>query len=252
MSTLVTVITPTTGNPMLKDALDGVAGQTYPNIQHLVVIDGEERAKAARRLISKRSVDIIELPYATGADGYLGHRIYGGTIYLAKGGLLCFLDEDNWMDEGHIESLVQVIEQGNQWAFSLRKIVDQKGEFVCPDNCESLGKWPSIIGGDDYMIDVNCFMLPKELALQLSPIWHRPCNEPFGIQADRALTASLRESAPQFDCNYRYTLNYRAGSTDHSVKPDFFINGNRVMQERFGGELPWSPLARQPKRTHLD
>ena len=38
----------------------------------------------------------IELPYPTGLDGFQGHRIYGGAPYLARGDLICFLDEDNW------------------------------------------------------------------------------------------------------------------------------------------------------------
>jgi hypothetical protein len=98
------------------------------------------------------------------------HRIYGAAPYLAKGDLICFLDEDNWMDEIHVESLVDVLRKGHQWAFSLRKIVDQQGKFICLDNCESLGKWPSILSPDDYLLDVNCFMLSKQLAVDLSPI----------------------------------------------------------------------------------
>jgi hypothetical protein len=59
---LVTVITPTTGNPLLEAVLESVARQTYQPIQHLVIIDGSERSPAARRLISTRSIDVIELP----------------------------------------------------------------------------------------------------------------------------------------------------------------------------------------------
>ena len=37
------------------------------------------------------------------------------------------------MDEIHVESLVDVLRKGHQWAFSLRKIVDQEGKFICLD-----------------------------------------------------------------------------------------------------------------------
>ena len=113
MDPLVTVITPTTGNPLLEAALESVARQTYQPIQHLVIIDGSERSPAARRLISTRSIDVIELPYSSGLDGFQGHRIYGAAPYLARGDLICFLDEDNWMDEIHVESLVDVLRKGN-------------------------------------------------------------------------------------------------------------------------------------------
>ena len=43
------------------------------------------------------------------------------------------------MDEIHVESLVDVLRKGHQWAFSLRRIVDQEGKFICLDNCELLG-----------------------------------------------------------------------------------------------------------------
>ena len=40
MKPLVTVIIPTTGASYLKQAIQSVTKQTYPNIQCLVVVDG--------------------------------------------------------------------------------------------------------------------------------------------------------------------------------------------------------------------
>jgi hypothetical protein len=247
---LVTVITPTTGNPLLEAALESVARQTYQPIQHLVIIDGSERSSAATRLIWTRSIDVIELPYPTGLDGFQGHRIYGAAPYLARGDLICFLDEDNWMDEIHVESLVDVLRKGHQWAFSLRKIVDQEGKFICLDNCESLGKWPSIFSPDDYLVDVNCFMLSKQLAVNVSPICHRKFRQPGVVEIDRMLVRVLRKNAPRFESSYLYSMNYRVGSTPRSVQASFFLDGNRRMEERFQGQLPWSlkPSAVESRR----
>jgi hypothetical protein len=242
---LVTVITPTTGNPLLQVALESVASQTYRPIQHLVIIDGSERTPAARQIIAGRPIDVIELPYATGLDGYMGHRIYGAGPYLAKGDLICFLDEDNWMDQVHVESLVEVLRKGNQWSFSLRKIVDQEGKFICRDDCESLGKWPSIISPEDYFVDVNCFMLPKPLAVSLSPICHRKFREPGVVEIDRMLTRALRQMVPRFESSYLYSMNYRVGSTPRSVQASFFLNGNATMAKRFEGPLPWSSATQE-------
>lgn len=227
---------------MLAAALDGIAAQTWRNIQHLVVIDGGERVEQARSILAGRRVDVIELPYSTGIDRYNGHRIYGAASFLCKGDFVCFLDEDNWMDRDHIESLVAVIGMGNEWAFSLRKIVDQDGSFVCFDNCESLGKWPTVLSPKDYLIDVGCFLLPRELAVMLAPIWHRKAREPGVVEVDRMLTRVLREKTRRYECNYRYSLNYRAASTSRSVKPAFFLDGNRKMAERYPQRFPWDPL----------
>lgn len=233
---MVTVITPTTGAPYLRQAIESVKNQTYDNIQHLVVVDGQPKGRVMAREYGH--IDLIDLPYPTGLDRFNGHRIYGASVYLAKGDLVCFLDEDNYYDTTHIESLVKVIEKGNDWAFSLRKIVDKESNYVCLDDCESLGKWESCIG--DYFVDVGCFFLPKLLAIQLSSIWYRKAREPGVPEVDRMLTHVLRNNNLKYDTNGDYTLNYRTGNTQLSVQSEFFLQGNKKMLEKYNGELPWT------------
>ena len=236
MKPLVTVITPTTGASYLKQALESVKSQTYENVQHLVVVDGNH-PKAHVMLQDYPEVDVIELPYPTGIDRYNGHRIYGASTYLAKGEYLCFLDEDNWLEPDHVESMMKVIEAGNQWAFSLRKITDKDGNYVCNDDCESLGKWPSCL--NDYFVDVGCYFFPKELALQLTPIWHRKAREPGVPEVDRMLIHVLRQNNLTCDTNGLYTLNYRTGNTERSVQKEFFLHHNELMKQKYNGKLPW-------------
>jgi glycosyltransferase involved in cell wall biosynthesis len=238
MKPMVTVITPTTGAPYLKQALESVKNQTYKNIQHLVVVDGDH-PKAYDMLQDYPDVDVIKLPYATGTDRYNGHRIYGATIYLCKGEFVCFLDEDNWFDPDHVESLMKVIESGNQWAFSLRKITDKDGNYMCNDDCESLGKWPSCLNEQDYFVDVGCYFLPKNIALQLTPIWYRKAREPGVPEVDRMLSHVLRQNNLTCDTNYLYTLNYRTGNTERSVQKEFFLHHNELMKQKYNGKLPW-------------
>ncbi len=238
MNPLITVITPTTGTSYLSQAIESVKAQTYENIQHLIVVDGIY--PSAKSILDEYSgIDVIYLPYSTGIDKYLGHRIYGASIYLAKGEFVCFLDEDNWFDCNHIESLLEVINRGNLWAFSFRKIFDKQGNYICNDDCESLGKWSSIIDDRDYLVDVNCFFLSKKIALQTSPIWYRRAKEVGVAEPDRALTYVLRENKLSYDTSQEYTLNYRAGNTESSVEKEFFIEGNKKMLKKYNGKLPW-------------
>ena len=158
---LVTVVTPTTGNPSVFRAIESVADQSYKPIQHLVVIDNPEAPAEVQLAIRQYTVEVIELPYATGKDGYLGHRIIGASIFLGKGDFFCFLDEDNWFDPNHVASLLDVIKRGFTWTFSFRKIVNREGTFICNDDCESLGKWPTLFGPRDFLIDTNCYFLPR-------------------------------------------------------------------------------------------
>ena len=138
MNPKVTVITATTGNHQLYDAAKSVNSQTYSNFEHIVVIDKPEATKKVNDMLQGFQCNIVNVPYNTGHSGYNGHRIYGAFSYLVDGDYLCFLDEDNWFEDNHIESLVKTIQQGNEWAYSLRKIVDQTGNYICNDDCESL------------------------------------------------------------------------------------------------------------------
>ena len=116
---LVTVITPTTGDASVLRAIKSVADQSYKTIQHLVVIDRPDAQAETKAAIRQYKVDVIELPYPTGRDRFLGHRIIGASVFLGKGDFFCFLDEDNWFDTDHIALSSDVIREGFVWVFSI-------------------------------------------------------------------------------------------------------------------------------------
>lgn len=236
MIPLVTIITATTGSDYLAKNIQSVKEQSYTNIQHLVVVDGQERLDNAKRFFHD-DLDVINLPYATGIEQYNGHRIYGGCTYFAKGDYIIYLDEDNWLDPEHVEELVEVSSL-DAWSYSLRKIVDSDGNYICNDDCESLGNWESIL--NDYFVDVNCFFIPRKIALQLTPIWYRRARHPNEQpEVDRLLTFVLRQNKIKTNYSGKYTVNYRAGNRADSVQAQFFINGNKAMMQKYNGNLPW-------------
>ena len=241
---LVTIITPTTGTQYLEQNIESVLKQTYPNIQHLVVVDGlQESANGVlAKYRSMPKIDIMNLPYNTGHDQYNGHRIYGGCTFFAKGEYIMFLDEDNWLEPNHVESLVDtIVNEKNVWAYSLRKIVNDEGRYLCNDDCESLGNWMSII--NDYFVDVNCFLLPRPIALQFAPGWYRRARHPNEQpEVDRLLTFWLREQKYKCDTSGQYTVNYRVGSRADSVQAEFFLRGNDLLKERHTGGFPWRKI----------
>jgi len=245
MKPLVTIITPTTGSEQLADAVRSVENQTYENIQYLVVIDGKEREEKTRQVLDSLSCtrySLITLPQVTGYEQYNGHRIYGAMTYIAEGEYLCFLDQDNWYEPNHVETLVETV-SNKVWAYSLRKIVDQSGNYICNDDCESLGKWKSVL--NDNFVDVGCFLLPKLLALRFSPGWYRRARHPQEQpEVDRLLSQLLLNQIPkeQSDTNGLYTLNYRVASRSDSVQAAFFQNGNERMNKIMNGEYPWRKI----------
>jgi len=236
---LVTVITATTGNEKLYEACLSVKKQTYKNIEHYVVVDGQERKKDALKILNKfPDVKNLVLPYATGKDNYNGHRIYGASTFLVNGKYVTFLDEDNYYESDHIQSCIGVCE-GKEWVYSLRRIVDGEKNFICNDDCESLGKWTSVL--NDNFVDVGCWFLSKNAALTVAPLWYRRARHPNEQpEVDRIITSTLMQHFDKYECTKKYTLNYRVGNRHDSVKGEFFIKGNAIMQQKYDGKFPWN------------
>lgn len=251
MMPLITVITSTIGNKRLRHCIQSVRDQSYPEVQHLIIVDNRidygctqltntSEARADGYAYQGYERSIIELPYSTGADRFNGHRNLAAGIYLAKGEWIAFLDDDNTFCPQHLDRLMKAIEQHKaHWAYSLRDIVDQRGVFLCHDNCESLGQWPSVINDQDYFVDVNCFLLPRQLALALSPLMYRKFREPGQMEIDRAMTWALRKMGTRYAGTGEFTVNYAMGGSELSVQPEFFVQGNKAMEAKYGTVLPW-------------
>lgn len=234
---LVSIITSTTGADVVMNAMISVGNQTYENIEHIVVYDGMGYMPKQHHPARHHRMKYVCQSWNTGANGYNGHRVYGAYTYLCNGDYVCYLDQDNTMDPDHIEQLMRVI-TGNTWAYSLRKIVDKDNTFICNDDCESLGDWLSVC--NDYFVDVNCFLLSKQLALQYSPLWYRRAREQGVEEVDRILTRMLMPH--KHTTSGKYTINYQAGNTERSVKPNFFLTGNEIMNNKMRGEKPWQKI----------
>lgn len=242
MEKMVTVVTATTGSKYLKQCIESVQDQTYKNIQHLIFVDGIEHKEKFDNIFEtvslKNNIDVIYLPYSVGSDRYNGHRMYGSSFYFCKGEFVSFLDDDNWFDSDHIESTVISLDE-NSWGYSLRKIIGSDGTYICNDDCESLGEYPSILNENDYFVDQNCYMIPKKIGLQLSPLFYRKFREPGEVELDRVLIDVLRRNNIKSICNGKYSVNYRAGNTQNSVTAEFFLRGNEAMLNKYAGKLPW-------------
>lgn len=241
----VTVITATTGNPQLGRCLQSVQQQTFEQLKHFIVPDGiQHRDKVHEAIKSlgdlRRNFCVMTLPYPTGKFGWCGHRIYAAVSVLCNTEFVCFLDDDNWFEPDHVASLFAEIRAAKAaWGFSLRRIFDADGNFVAPDNCESLGSLhPTYMDDNDRLIDTNCYMLHRDVAVTAAPTWYGPAR-PRGIGADRVVTRFLLTNFPRSCCTHRHTVNYTAGSNSDSVRPQFFLDGNLKMQQRYPDGLPW-------------
>ena len=238
----VTIITPTIGSPKIRDAIRSVASQTYRNIRHLVVVDGPAYENAYKLLdITESKVQVVVSPDNTGRDGFYGHRIYAAYPHLINSDYIAFLDEDNWYEPNHIDSLVKTIENRSvDFAYSFRKIFDQHKNFVAEDNCESLGKWPIwpslghklSAGQFPYLIDTSSFLFRRKFIQSTCHLWHS------GWGGDRRFFMAVDKNS-EFDTNRQHTLCYRLDGNAGSVSKEFFEQGNKQTLQYYGGKLPW-------------
>lgn len=238
------VITPTTGIPELAKAMDSTEGQ---DCEHWVVIDGMVHAEKAAELIWAKQYTnkkIILLPENTGKPSnhwskkegvkFFGNRVYAGISNLVNADHVLFLDEDNWFDPDHVETMVKLVNmpgREHEWCYSLRKCVDWEGNFLFNDDCDSLGifaSWKNI-----NLIDMNCFcfktkfLMKVNTTLQTDYYW-----------TDRLLSRVAVATSKDFysyGCTGQYTVNYRVKKDAES----FFKEGNEYMNNLYNGNFPW-------------
>jgi glycosyltransferase involved in cell wall biosynthesis len=231
-----TVIIPTTGSPELRTAVDSVLNQTYDDTICYVVIDGEQNygkvSEILREVWSNPKLKVASLPINVGAKGFYGHRVYASFTHLVNTDYVLYLDQDNWFANSHVQSCVNTIERRNlDWCYSLRQVHEKGGQFVCFDDCESLGKWQTYHGVNH--IDTNCYCIKTEIAIKIASAWHG------GWGQDRVWLSTIAQYFQKWDCTNEYTVHYRTDGGKGSVTTDFFINGNNVMLQKYDGKYPW-------------
>lgn len=245
----VAVVTPTIGNPKFSDCVESVEKQTYKDLTHYVFIDGMKYFPTVEKMIDRYSkVKVIALEENVG-KGWYGHRVFAACSFLVNADIICYLDEDNWYDPCHVEKLVNKIKEGNDWAYSLRKIYDKDGKYLCDDNCESLGKWPVYFNDQVHHIDTSSFAVKRDVVVKIGHSWYAQWG------ADRQFFTNLKSHFPKFACTNAHTMNYRLDGNPNSVTKEFFEEGNRINSEKYNGSFPWvsdrTPLSVGPGITIL-
>ena len=216
----VAVVTATTGRDSLRATIESVRAQTYP-CRHYVFFDGVSTYE--------EFVDIerCNLPVKTGGNGMMNGGIVAASAFLVQEDYICWLDDDNWIEPDHIESLLKAIE-GKGYAYTLRKLVEDSGDFFDYDDFESLGQYSGFI-------DLNCYMMNRQLAVQIAPQWYKTTGEL--MIGDRFVYEALKQNNIPFGGTGKYTVNYRL-----NPKRDlrsWFFKGNIENRAKYSGELPW-------------
>jgi len=210
-------------------------------------MDGIILSEYHKRELHKRSfknIAVVELPFNTGKvdnQSFYGHRIYAGFSQLVNADYVFFLDEDNWFDNFHVESLIDLLESRKEldFAYSLRGIYNKDRDFLINDNCESLGRWPIWCTPTDklqYLIDTSSFCFRHNFIRDTGCLWNS------GWGGDRRYLSLVADNA-KFDTTGKHTLCYRLDGNPNSVTEEFFIEGNRSVTNSYkklnSTHFPW-------------
>ena len=241
MNKVLTII-PTIGSDDLIDSARSVISQKYMT-DLLLVVDGLQFKDRVNNVLQKANIDVdnfsvfrLDLPFNTGANGFYGHRIMAGIGHLINHEYVSFLDQDNWYAENHIQSMVKTLEANNfDWGYSLRSIYDKDKNYICDDNCESLGRFNAWVGDDVYLVVSSTYLFKTDFFYKVCANWHS------GWGGDRRFYAILTQHFKHnnYGSNKLHTLNYRLGGNEGSVTSDFFIKGNELMKQKYGSRFPW-------------
>ena len=225
----VMVITPTTGSHTLKRAIESVQNQTMKT-EHLVVLDGPAAWDRVRMTPYNYRCKWMMLPENVGANNWYGHRVYAAMPLMVNADYILFLDEDNWFEPNHVETMIDKIQSKDlMWAYSLRKIYDERGQYVCDDDCEALGRYPAFYDHLLNFVDTNCYCFKRDYLVNVAHKFYGQWG------ADRQFYKAAASALPSFGCTGEATVNYTAPER----LLEMFRQGNQQMIRAHGEPLPW-------------
>jgi hypothetical protein len=228
------VVTVTNGKREIElfNCVAKVMEQTYPTT-HYILCDGD--IKTFEKI--KTNYPTCKVCYwdsKIGGNGWAGQRWLSAAPHLITEDVTFFCNDDDWYDENHVQTIMERIEQGYDWAYSFRKIHDENGNFICEDNCEALGEAADVwnVPGHRF-VDWCMWGMRTELLKQISIVLNNPSP-----QVDRMFYTTAKQLFPNFTSTNQHTFNFRLGGTC-GVQREFFEFGNGEMLKRFNGKLPW-------------
>ncbi len=243
---LFSVITPSTGHPNLHKLLTSLdAAAAGYTVEHILVVDGPAHAeKAAQQLTaagppSNLTRHVVNLPFPTGINRYMGHKIYAGFSQLVSGIYVIFCDDDNFVEPDFIANYAAMTPENKEWAYCFRNIVDYTGTHICKDACESLGHVSNVFYDPNRrLIDTSCYCIRRDVIVKIAHVWNAPLD-PNGVAPDFLFPTILMKDFPNYHCTQKYSLNYMVNNRSaQSVSADLFLQGNKIIGGFFGTDTP--------------
>ena len=154
---LVTVVCRSTGRPELKQALRSIHSQTYSSIEILLINAGGIVLAEHEEACSPIPLKLIDYgrklsrPQAANAG-----------LENASGRFITFLDEDDWIEEGHIETLVNALKDNPSFKASYTNVQKTTKDGVRKNYTFSIAFDRILIMRDNY-IPIHAVLFERNL-----------------------------------------------------------------------------------------
>lgn len=237
----ITVVTSTIGRPELRQCIESVRAQTF-RAEHLIFVNGSKHWDNATnvQVAMKPTGTFWEQEfrlYSETGDYGAGPSmadVFAASAFLAQSEWICWLDDDNWFDPDHVESLLEHCKRNDlAWAYSLRRFVAKDGTLICDDDWCSLGHYP-VLGTKEHLVDNSCFFVRRDLARRFALAWTA-----MPLVADRCFTLALMKSGVKYGCTGISTVNYRIGTGTAQNPPEYYLEQARRARMEMPDGFPW-------------
>jgi len=155
----VAIVTPyhTEDAAILRRCHDSVIAQTYSNVRHMMVSDGNPHP-----MVDKLDVDHYKLPQAHADAGATPRALAALSAFSQGYDAVGFIDADCYLKPNHVELMVNILrESGADGVIATRVIHSQDDREMYVDRVESNG---------ENMVDTNSWFLTKK-ALSAMTSW---------------------------------------------------------------------------------
>lgn len=168
---MITVITPTTGEPSLERLIKSVDSQDVPCV-HILLWDNKRegeylypdsttlKVKDPYAFNIKNRYSIV-IPYSTVRGSAYGSALRSIGLMAAQTEYVTFADSDVWWDSGHLRSMLEAAKNSG-WAYCKRKIWANESDYIGIDEFESVGD-DSTRRVPYEMVDNNCMIFARSL-----------------------------------------------------------------------------------------
>lgn len=186
----------------LKQNIESVRNQTI-NVTHMLVFDGNKGLSKIKDSIDLNEIEIVQLPEPHNDYGDTP-RFLGSVSAFRRGADAVFwLDDDNWVDENHVEKLTNNLNETRPIATCQRNICSLKGEVmgICTE-----------INPANF-VDTNCFMIHKSIKMLCNIWWMIPDDQ--HIFGDKILYKHILDNKINTTHYQQPTVNYRSNFNFH-------------------------------------